>query len=99
MKIVLILIWELPKKSCLNNRGTSQEEEFAKKLNVSYQESVSSCVDDKLTGTKTKSNASKDVNGNNKSDKSSRDKSDSQKNGKKKETVVKLNRPIMETRV
>lgn len=86
-------------KSCLNNRGTSQEEEFAKKLNVSYQESVSSCVDDKLTGTKTKSNASKDVNGNNKSDKSSRDKSDSQKNGKKKETVVKLNRPIMETRV
>ncbi|XP_076079952.1 dual specificity testis-specific protein kinase 2-like [Mytilus galloprovincialis] len=83
--------------SYLNNQGTSQEEEFAKKLNVSYQESVSSCVDDKMTGTKTKSG--KDVNGNQKSDQSSKDKSDSQKNGKKKETVVKLNRTIMETRV
>ncbi|XP_063401747.1 dual specificity testis-specific protein kinase 2-like [Mytilus trossulus] len=77
--------------SYLNN----QEEEFAKKLNVSYQESVSSCVDDKLTGTK----SSKDVNGNQKSNQSSRDGSDLQKNGKKKETVVKLNRTIMETRV
>jgi hypothetical protein len=74
-----------------------------KKSNVSYQKSLLPCNEEKLTDLHVNIKKHGDVNGNKKektgSDSNNKDMSDSQRNGKKHDTVIKLNRTIMETRV